>query len=110
MRRLPLAAGYTPVMSSNKGDNFQRVRSTKGPPLLYHVQDGLFIGRGKKGAVILEIRESQDTRSRILYRTEFSPGRWVAIIARVAVGVLDDLKVAQATDFHSGKTNKPAKS
>lgn len=90
-------------MSSNKGDNFARARSTKGPPLLYHVQDGLFVGRGKKGAVILEIRESQDTRSRILYRIEFSPSRWVAMIARVSVGVLNDLKVTKAENFHSGR-------
>jgi hypothetical protein len=90
-------------MSSSKADILPRSRSTKGPPLLYHVQDGLFVGRGRKGAVILEIRESQDYRSRILYRTEFSPSRWTAMIARVAVGVLTDLKVAKAENFHFGR-------
>ena len=96
-------------MSSSKADILPRSRSTKGPPLLYHVQDGLFVGRGRKGAVILEIRESQDYRSRIIYRTSFSPSRWTAMIARVAVGVLTDGRVAEAMSYHLGKPNTPAK-
>ena len=71
---------------AKKAPGLERKRSAIGGPFLYHVKDGLHVGKDADGKIIIELRASVHKDAAVIFRTSIEPCLWASAFAQVSHG------------------------